>query len=101
MWRQGSLVRAALCALPALYLADTPEGMDVANISGKTFPIVNSMVPASQLADSHAEHPPRTESAMQQFKLCLAAASRPQAAAHEGLPEVKGTLGRCQVQQMG
>ena len=70
MWQEGSLVQATLCALPALYLADTPEGMDVANISSKAFPIVSSMVPAAQIADPHAEHPLCTEAAMQQVSLC-------------------------------
>lgn len=66
MWHEGSLVRRTLCALPALYLADTPEGMDDANVSNKAFPIVSSMVPSTELALPHAEHPPRTKSAMQQ-----------------------------------
>lgn len=66
MWREGSLVRCALCALPALHLADTPEGMDVANVSNKAFPVVSSMVPVTELASSHAEHPLRTERAMHQ-----------------------------------
>ena len=70
MWQEGSLVQATLCALPALYLADTPEGMDVADVSNKAFPIVSSMVPVAQLADPHAGHPPRTEAAMQQVSLC-------------------------------
>ena len=70
MWQEGSLVQATLCALPALYLVDTPEGMDVANVSNKAFPIVRSIMPAAQLADPHAEHPARTEAAMQQVSLC-------------------------------
>ena len=59
-------MQRALCALPALHLADTPEGMDVTNVSKRAFPIVSSMVPASELALPHAEHPPRTEHAMHQ-----------------------------------
>ena len=66
MWQEGSLVRRALCALPALHLADTPEGMDVANVSNKAFPIVSRMVPVTELACPHLEHPPRTECAMHQ-----------------------------------
>ena len=77
-------MQATLCALPALYLADTPEGMDVANVSNKAFPIVSSMVPAAQLADPHAEHPPRTEAAMQQVRLCRLLRMHPQGAAHNG-----------------
>ena len=37
-------MQANLGALPALYLADTPEGIDAAYISSKAFPIVSSMV---------------------------------------------------------
>lgn len=69
LWREGNLVRCALFALPALHLTDTPEGMDVANVSNKAFPIVSTMVPASELALPHADHPPRTESAMRQVSL--------------------------------
>ena len=91
MWHQGSLVRRTLCALPALHLTDTPEGMDVANVSNKAFPIVSYMVPGSELACPHAEHPPRTERAMRQASQLLL----PLPHSHQGMIDWRGARTVC------